>query len=145
LNCAFTAQLISRSSYSRFSASDFSRNHPVRLLRMLRKRLSHNEHADVLRDVDKMLEELGISMAEFSAMYKSENGQSYEVLNLPKREVMILVSGRIVENMGLDWPGQYTKLLSQRAKFSCCDISTTGTDGKTYEMLAMPADKLQLC
>jgi P22_AR N-terminal domain len=51
---------------------------------------------------------------------------------------------RIVENMGIDWSTQRAKLSEQTAKFSCGDIPTTGLDGKTYQMLAMPVEKLPL-
>lgn len=50
----------------------------------------------------------------------------------------------IVESMGLSWGGQHGKLNGQSKKFSCTHISTTGADGKTYRMLAMPVTKLNL-
>lgn len=50
---------------------------------------------------------------------------------------------RVVENLGLNWAGQHTKLI-ERQNFSCMDIHTTGQDGKTYQMLAMPVTKLPL-
>lgn len=50
----------------------------------------------------------------------------------------------IVENLGLSWSGQRTKIQSQKGKFSCADISTTGSDGKTYRMLSIPTKKLSL-
>jgi P22_AR N-terminal domain len=51
---------------------------------------------------------------------------------------------RIVENMGLNWSGQHTKLLDQKKKLSCMDIHTTASNGKSYQMLAMPVEKLPL-
>ncbi len=51
---------------------------------------------------------------------------------------------RVVENLGLAWQSQTIKLRDQAEKFSCHDIVTTGSDGKTYAMLAMPASKLPL-
>ncbi len=48
----------------------------------------------------------------------------------------------IVEGIGLDWKGQHKKLSNQMDKFSCGHISTTGSDGKKYEMLCMPIKKL---
>lgn len=51
---------------------------------------------------------------------------------------------RVVENLGLDWSSQRAKLAATGAKFSCGDIPTTGADGKTYSMLAMPVSKLPL-
>jgi len=41
-----------------------------------------------------------------------------------------------------NWAAQHSKLLEQKSKFSCGHIATTGTDGKTYEMLAMPVERL---
>lgn len=49
---------------------------------------------------------------------------------------------RIVENLGLNWGSQRDKLTASGEKFRCTDIGTTGTDGKTYQMLAMPVRKL---
>jgi len=56
-------------------------------------KITNKEHRNILADVRKMLIELNISTANFSAMYKAENGQEYELFNLPKRECLILVSG----------------------------------------------------
>lgn len=51
---------------------------------------------------------------------------------------------RIVENLGLSWPRQMRKLEEERGRFSCCHMASTGTDGKTYQMLAIPVRKLPL-
>lgn len=51
---------------------------------------------------------------------------------------------RIVQNMGLSWPRQSTKLMAQRDKFSCCLMATTGSDGKAYDMIAMSLEKFPL-
>lgn len=59
--------------------------------------LTGKQHKDVLYDIRKMLESLGLRTADFSAVYKAENGQSYEQFVLPKRETLILVSGYSVE------------------------------------------------
>jgi hypothetical protein len=48
----------------------------------------------------------------------------------------------IVEGIGLDWAGQQKKLSNNKDKFSCRDMSTTGSDGKTYKMLCIPLKKL---
>ena len=55
--------------------------------------LTGKQHKDVLYDVRKMLIELELSTADFTAMYKADNGQEYELFNLPKRETLILTSG----------------------------------------------------
>jgi phage regulator Rha-like protein len=59
--------------------------------------LTGKRHADVLRDADKMLEELGLGERSFASSYSSEQNKELRVLNLPKRETMILVSGYSVE------------------------------------------------
>lgn len=51
---------------------------------------------------------------------------------------------RVVENIGLAWQSQLVKLRDQANRFGCHDIVTTGADGKTYAMLAMPVAKLPL-
>ena len=56
-------------------------------------KLTGKEHRNVLADIRNMLNELEIPTAEFSAVYKADNKQTYECFNLPKRECMILVSG----------------------------------------------------
>lgn len=50
----------------------------------------------------------------------------------------------ICEGMGLSWPRQNDKLNGQAQKFSCTHMATTGRDGKSYRMLAMPVRKLNL-
>jgi hypothetical protein len=49
----------------------------------------------------------------------------------------------IVEGIGLNWASQYVKLAKENKKFSCCDIATTGSDGKQYEMLCIPLEMLE--
>lgn len=51
---------------------------------------------------------------------------------------------RIVENLGMQWPRQHARLIRQADKFSCTPKSTTGADGKQYEMLSIPVCKLPL-
>ena len=60
-------------------------------------KLCNKEHRNVMADIRNMLKDLNLSTAEFSAVYKAENGQEYECFNLPKRETLILVSGYNVE------------------------------------------------
>jgi phage regulator Rha-like protein len=59
--------------------------------------LTGKEHKNVLADAEKMLKDLGISPAEFSARYKDAQGKPRKCLNLPKRETLILVSGYNVQ------------------------------------------------
>ena len=51
---------------------------------------------------------------------------------------------RIVENLGIDWSRQRRRLEAEAEKFSCGHMSSTGSDGKRYDMLAMPVAKLPL-
>jgi len=48
----------------------------------------------------------------------------------------------IVEGIGLDWGTQYRKLMAQAKKFSICHMTMPGADGKHYEMLCIPLEKL---
>lgn len=59
--------------------------------------LTGKEHKNVLADIRRVLEELGLAAADFSATAQvaGPNGSTrqIEVYNLPKRETLILVSG----------------------------------------------------
>ena len=55
--------------------------------------LTGKQHKDVLYDIRKMLIDLELTTAEFSAVYKADNGQEYECFNLDKENTLILVSG----------------------------------------------------
>lgn len=47
---------------------------------------------------------------------------------------------RLVENLGLDWKSQSRKL--EDPIFSCGHMTTTGSDGKQYQMLVMPVKSI---
>jgi phage regulator Rha-like protein len=55
--------------------------------------LTGKQHKNVLADIRKMLEDLDLSWAGFSAEYKDSMGRTLPCFNLPHRECMILVSG----------------------------------------------------
>lgn len=55
--------------------------------------LTGKQHKHVLDDTRKMLEELKIDSAAFSAQYKDSTGRSLPMFALPKRECILLVSG----------------------------------------------------
>ena len=59
--------------------------------------LTGKNHADVLRDIRNMIEQLGITDSSFAASYKDSTGRSLPCFDLPKRETLILVSGYSVE------------------------------------------------
>ena len=55
--------------------------------------LCNKEHKNVLVDIRKMLEELELNSADFSAEYKDSTGRTNPCFNLPRRECDILVAG----------------------------------------------------
>ena len=55
--------------------------------------LTGKRHKDVLYDTRKMLDELKVDSATFSAQYKDSTGRTLPMFALPKRESIILVSG----------------------------------------------------
>jgi hypothetical protein len=55
--------------------------------------LTGKQHKDVLYDIRKMLDELCLTSADFSADLPDSYGRPQTVFNLPKRECLILVSG----------------------------------------------------
>ena len=55
--------------------------------------LTGKRHDNVMTDIRKMLDELGLDAPEFSGTYRTDRGNEYECFNLPHRECMILVSG----------------------------------------------------
>ena len=65
-----------------------------------------------------------------------------EVTLVDNNGVAYVAMREIVEGIGLDWKVQHRKLVAQSTKFSCGHMTTTGKDGKKYEMLCMPIKKL---
>lgn len=55
--------------------------------------LTGKQHKDVLYDIRKMLEDLELTSADFSADLKDSYGRTQPGFALPKRETLILVSG----------------------------------------------------
>ena len=55
--------------------------------------LTGKQHKDVLYDTRKMIEDLGLTLADFSADLPDAYGRLQPVFLLPKRETLILVSG----------------------------------------------------
>ena len=55
--------------------------------------LTGKRHDNVMADAKAMLEELGLNAPDFSGSFQTAQGNTYECLNLPKRESLILVSG----------------------------------------------------
>lgn len=60
--------------------------------------LTNKRHADVLRDIDKMLQEIELDQNEFLRFDNTgAKGKEIRYYNLPKRECLILVSGYSVK------------------------------------------------
>lgn len=55
--------------------------------------LTGKNHADVMRDIRKMVEDLGGEVASKSAVYSASNGKANPCYNLPRRETDILLTG----------------------------------------------------
>ena len=55
--------------------------------------ITGKEHKEVLRDIRKMLNDLGIEGEHFCAPFKMPSGQNTTVYDLPYRESMILMAG----------------------------------------------------
>ena len=60
-------------------------------------KLTGKRHDHVMRDAQKMMEQLNIHAPQFWGSYKTKQGNEYGLFNLPKRETLILVSGYNVE------------------------------------------------
>ena len=54
-------------------------------------------HKNILRDAYVMLAKLKIEPSEFEGVYRDQTGRGNRLLNLPKRETLILVSGYSIE------------------------------------------------
>ncbi|MGX2956454.1 phage antirepressor N-terminal domain-containing protein [Ursidibacter arcticus] len=65
-----------------------------------------------------------------------------EITLIDNNGVAYVAMREIVLGIGLDWKVQHRKLMNQYEKFSCGHMTTTGKDGKQYEMLCMPIKKL---
>ncbi|WP_336947247.1 Rha family transcriptional regulator [Asaia sp. HN010] len=56
--------------------------------------LTGKRHDNVIRDIEKMLEETGMGLLSFEDTYRNEqNGQEYRCFNLPKNLTIVLVAG----------------------------------------------------
>ena len=65
-----------------------------------------------------------------------------DLITLKVEDVIYTAVRPIVDALGLSWGSQQRKLENSKEKFSCTHMKTTGSDGKTYEMLCMPIKKL---
>lgn len=65
-----------------------------------------------------------------------------EITLIDNNGVAYVAMREVVLGIGLEWARQAQKLNTQKEKFSCVHMPTTGKDGKQYEMLCMPIKKL---
>ncbi|MFU2060069.1 phage antirepressor N-terminal domain-containing protein [Avibacterium volantium] len=65
-----------------------------------------------------------------------------EITLVDNNGIAYVAMREIIEGIGLAWKPQYKKLVDHSEKFSCYYMTTTGKDGKKYEMLCMPIKKL---
>ena len=65
-----------------------------------------------------------------------------EITLVDNNGIAYVAMREVVEGIGLAWKPQYKKLTDHSQKFSCYHMTTTGKDGKKYEMLCMPIKKL---
>lgn len=71
--------------------------HPLTMSTLEIAGLTGKLHKHVLADARKVLVALDLRPAEFSARYRDAKGEDREVIDLPKRECLILVSGYSIE------------------------------------------------
>jgi phage antirepressor YoqD-like protein len=59
--------------------------------------VTNKRHNHVLRDIDKMLKDMGVDSAQFWTQYQDTTGRTLKMYVLPKRECLILASGYSVK------------------------------------------------
>lgn len=59
--------------------------------------LTEKNHADVLRDIRNMLEQLGLTASSFASSYKDSTGRTLPAFDLPEDLTITLVSGYSVQ------------------------------------------------
>jgi hypothetical protein len=67
-----------------------------------------------------------------------------EIVTFQHEGLAFVAMRRVVENLGLNWGSQHTKLAAVAAKYDCRDIATVDAAGRSYPMMAMPVTKLPL-
>jgi hypothetical protein len=55
--------------------------------------LTGKQHKNVMADIRKILDEVGISSAEFSAQYTDPTGRMLPCFHLPRRECDLIIAG----------------------------------------------------
>ncbi|KJZ81604.1 Anti-repressor protein [Candidatus Liberibacter solanacearum] len=55
--------------------------------------ITGKEHKNVIRDIEKMFNQLKIELVKFQGLYEDQKGEMRKCYHLPRRECLILVSG----------------------------------------------------
>ncbi|HCD2195627.1 TPA: phage antirepressor N-terminal domain-containing protein [Escherichia coli] len=72
--------------------------------------------------------------------YVPFNGQ--QIITAMAAGVAYVVMKPIVENLGMSWSTQQTKLMKQISKFNCVHMNMVAADGKLRKLLCLPSKKL---
>ncbi|HBA4016210.1 TPA: phage antirepressor Ant [Escherichia coli] len=72
--------------------------------------------------------------------YVPFNGQ--QIITAMAAGVAYVAMKPIVENLGMSWSTQQTKLMKQISKFNCVHMNTVAADGKLRKLLCLPLKKL---
>lgn len=72
--------------------------------------------------------------------YVPFNGQ--QIITAMAAGVAYVAMKQIVENLGMSWSTQQTKLMKQISKFNCVHMNMVAADGKLRKLLCLPLKKL---
>ncbi|EGA6631581.1 TPA: phage antirepressor Ant [Escherichia coli] len=72
--------------------------------------------------------------------YVPFNGQ--QIITAMAAGVVYVAMKPIVENLGMSWSTQQTKLMKQISKFNCVHMNMVAADGKLRKLLCLPLKKL---
>lgn len=72
--------------------------------------------------------------------YVPFNGQ--QIITAMAAGVAYVAMKPIVENLGMSWSTQQTKLMKQISKFNCVHMNMVAADGKLRKLLCLPLKKL---
>ncbi|HAW1357446.1 TPA: phage antirepressor Ant [Escherichia coli] len=72
--------------------------------------------------------------------YVAFNGQ--QIITAMAAGVAYVAMKPIVENLGMSWSTQQTKLMKQISKFNCVHMNMVAADGKLRKLLCLPLKKL---
>ncbi|WP_197488496.1 Rha family transcriptional regulator [Methylomonas koyamae] len=64
--------------------------------------LTGKRHDNVMADIRRILDEVGISAPKFSGVYKNQQGRDTPCFNLPRRECDLVISGYSLSEAEID-------------------------------------------